>query len=291
MSEGMKPTPKDMGIEDGQVIPADSGISLSEEAIIVAEDNSSTNKFYDDKGSKYWTKREPMVMGDLRNRPPMMLLVGDIKGHSVLEAGCGTGYVARMLSAKGAKVFGCDISEEMLERASEAERDHPMGIEYIKGDVMELPYGDETMDDIISCGVLIHFDQGTIERSLREAKRVLKCGGAITIGVMHPHLYLPDSPNRRLEGKSWGKYIPLEEGKPYEESQRFREDYYDKNGNLFSSEVWHHTILTYMKLIEDAGLKIVEMQEQLIQKEDLISDEWGDDFGYPAFLHIKAIKE
>ena len=277
MTEGMTPTPKDLGIEDN--------------GAIVSEDDPSTNKFYDDKGSEYWTKREPMVMGDLRNRPPMMLLVGDIKGHSVLEAGCGTGYVARMLSAMGARVFGCDISDEMLEKAYKEESEHPMGIEYTNGDVTELPYGDETMDDIISCGVLIHFDQKTIEKSLKEAARVLKRGGAITIGVMHPYLYHPDSPNRKLEGKSWGKYIPLEEGKSYEESQRFREDYYDKKGKLFSSEVWHHTIPTYVQLIKSAGLTIVEIQEQIIQQDDLISEEWGNDFGYPAFLHIKAVKE
>jgi ubiquinone/menaquinone biosynthesis C-methylase UbiE len=239
------------------------------------EVNSSTNKFYDNEGSEYWTKREPMVMGDLRNRPPMMELVGDIKDHTVLE---------------GARVFGCDISQEMLTRAENEEKEHPMRIEYKLGDVTDLPYENESMDEVVSCGVLIHFDQEVIEKSLIEAKRVLKLGGHLIIGVMHPYLYSPESPNRKTEGKSWGKYISLEENKPYEESQRFREDYYDKNGKLFSSEVWHHTIETYKKLIEEAGLEIEEIQEQNIEKEDLISQEWGDDYGYPAFLHIKATK-
>jgi len=251
----------------------------------------NTNKFYDTEGSEYWTKREPMVMGDLRNRPPMMALVGDIKEHNVLEAGCGTGYVARMLAAKGANVYGCDISKEMLEKAGKEETEHPMGIKYSEGDVTNLPYPDNSMDDIISCGVLIHFDQETIEKALIDAKRVLKKGGYITIGVMHPFLYSPESPNYKAEGKTWGRYTPLEDGKPYEESQKYREDYVDKNGKVFSSEVWHHTIDTYKRLIAESGLKIVEIQEQEIQKEDLISEEWGEDYGYPAFLHIKAVKE
>lgn len=257
-------------------------------------DSVSTNSvlgYYDAEKSKYWEKNEPMVIGDLRNRPPLLEMLGDISGHDVLEAGCGTGYVARMLAEKGAYVHGCDISEEMLAIARKSESEHPLGIKYAIGDIMDLPYPDDSMDEILSFSVTIYLSQEEILKFFCEAKRVLKPGGCLALGVTHPFMFGPDSPNINNSGKSWSKYVPLEPGKPFEESQRFQEDYIDKNGQAFSSIIWHHTADTYKKLMEKSGLKVKIIKDQIIQKEDLISAEWGTSYGYPGFLHIIAIKE
>jgi len=50
--------------------------------------------------------------------PPLLeLLGGDITGCQVLDAGCGEGYLARVLTARGARVTGIDLSPRLIELA------------------------------------------------------------------------------------------------------------------------------------------------------------------------------
>lgn len=51
--------------------------------------------------------------------PALLDLLGDIAGRPVLDAGCGTGYLARVLAARGARVTGIDIGPNLIERARE----------------------------------------------------------------------------------------------------------------------------------------------------------------------------
>ena len=46
--------------------------------------------------------------------------VAALGGHSVLDAGCGTGRVARELARRGLDVAGVDIDEQMLATAMRA---------------------------------------------------------------------------------------------------------------------------------------------------------------------------
>jgi 2-polyprenyl-3-methyl-5-hydroxy-6-metoxy-1,4-benzoquinol methylase len=46
--------------------------------------------------------------------PPLLELLGDITGRRVLDAGCGEGYLARVLAARGARVTGIDLSPRLI---------------------------------------------------------------------------------------------------------------------------------------------------------------------------------
>ena len=45
-------------------------------------------------------------------------LIGDVHGLDVLDAGCGEGFVARILSARGARVTAVDISKSLVKLVS-----------------------------------------------------------------------------------------------------------------------------------------------------------------------------
>ena len=51
--------------------------------------------------------------------------IGDVHGLTVLDAGCGEGYIARILAGRGAKVTGIDVSPRLVEIARSKE---PKGI-------------------------------------------------------------------------------------------------------------------------------------------------------------------
>jgi SAM-dependent methyltransferase len=55
--------------------------------------------------------------------PPMLDLLGDLGGRRVLDAGCGEGYLARVLAASGAQVTGMDISPRLIEQARSQDPD------------------------------------------------------------------------------------------------------------------------------------------------------------------------
>src|SRR5579884_3179675 len=46
-------------------------------------------------------------------------VIGDVSGLTVLDAGCGEGYLSRILTQRGANVTGIDISPRLVEIARE----------------------------------------------------------------------------------------------------------------------------------------------------------------------------
>jgi demethylmenaquinone methyltransferase/2-methoxy-6-polyprenyl-1,4-benzoquinol methylase len=96
-------------------------------------------------------------------------------GDRVLDACCGTGDLAIAARAGGADVVGLDFSERMLERAR---RKEPQ-IEWVRGDMLALPFEDASFDAVtVGFGVRNVED---LEAGLRELRRVLQLGGRLGI--------------------------------------------------------------------------------------------------------------
>jgi len=97
-------------------------------------------------------------------------------GDRVLDAACGTGDLAIAdLKAGAGRVTGLDFSEKMLERA----RKKNAAIEWIQGDMLALPFADETFDAAtVGFGVR---NVENLELGLRELRRVLRPGGRLAI--------------------------------------------------------------------------------------------------------------
>src|SRR5215470_62537 len=96
-------------------------------------------------------------------------------GDRVLDACCGTGDLAIAARARAADVVGLDFSERMLERA----RGKGPGIEWVRGDMLDLPFDDGSFDAVtVGFGVRNVDD---LEAGLAELHRVLRPGGRLAI--------------------------------------------------------------------------------------------------------------
>jgi demethylmenaquinone methyltransferase / 2-methoxy-6-polyprenyl-1,4-benzoquinol methylase len=105
------------------------------------------------------------------------------RGDRVLDACCGTGDLAIAARRAGAaEVVGLDFSERMLERARRKEP----GIEWLEGDVLNLPFAAESFD-----AVTVGFGVRNVEdlaAALGELRRVLRPGGRLgVLEITTPH--------------------------------------------------------------------------------------------------------
>lgn len=240
-------------------------------------------------GGNYWNREKSPVMGDVRQRPELLKLLGEIKGKKVLEGGCGTGFFSRKIADLGAEVYGCDIEQDMLSTAKEAEKENPQGIKYDLCDIKKTIYQDSFFDKVVSVGVLFHLNQNEWQEYLKESYRILKSDGELIISIEHPFIFTKFSPTRNSE-KCWAIHKPIED-KDYNQSQQFEEKYYKADGDLYTTNLWHHPLEFIANAIVGVGFLIQEVKEISIEKEDLISEFWGTDYGYPAFVQIRIIKK
>src|SRR5579863_3459343 len=105
-------------------------------------------------------------------------LLGDVRGNTVLDLGCGSGENLVALVERGARVTGLDISPELI--AIARQRLDKAGFEAILrvGSAYETGLPDESVDVIFSINLIHHLDIPTV---LAEMLRILKKSGRVVI--------------------------------------------------------------------------------------------------------------
>lgn len=102
----------------------------------------------------------------------------DLAGTRWLDAGCGTGRLARLLVERGAEVVSLDGSAEMLElaRGHESRSQGGSGL-YVRGDVTALPFRDQSFDGVLCVSVIEYVTDPAVP--LRDFRRILRDDGIV----------------------------------------------------------------------------------------------------------------
>jgi len=133
--------------------------------------------------------------------PPLLDAAEVSGGISVLDVGCGPGYVSAATVARGATACGLDFSTEMI---GIAQRMFP-GIEFQEGDAQNLPFVNATFDRVLANFTLLHVPNP--ERACAEACRVLKPGGKFGFTVWAA---LEENPYAKMIDDAIKKHADLE---------------------------------------------------------------------------------
>ena len=121
-----------------------------------------------------------------RRRPSYQALVvaaGVRPGQRVLDVGCGTGYLSRLVARSVGPhgvVLGIDPSASMLHYTSQKTASTG-NCEFQVAAAEALPFPGDHFDVVVSSLVLHHLPEGLRVRALEEMRRVLRPSGALLV--------------------------------------------------------------------------------------------------------------
>ena len=150
----------------------------------VLEARRQRSRSFFDAAAGRWESLEPRLAGSGLRHQALSFLVEP--GKTLVDVGCGTGFMARILATRAARVILVDHSPAMLVRARESlEGKVPAELDFRVGEVDALPIGEGEVQGVFANLVLHHVPD--LAGALAELVRVLEPGGTLVVSDLLPH--------------------------------------------------------------------------------------------------------
>ncbi len=133
------------------------------------------NAIYEDYGDRWYTAYDdPIALLRAENEVKVPWILERIpKKGTLLDVGCGAGFLTNRMAREGFQVTGIDLSQESLKVAERF--DATKTAKYINADACHLPFADESFDVVTTLDFLEHVPNPA--DVVKECARVLKPGG------------------------------------------------------------------------------------------------------------------
>lgn len=176
--------------------------------------------------------------------------------NKFLDLGCGLGRHTILFAANGFDVSAFDISPDAINHTANWAQKLGLNIDIKMGDMLNIPFQDESMDCILCMNVISHTDTRGTYKIADELKRVLKPGGEcyLTLGSKETWGYKQDWPvvdeNTKLRDEQGPEYMVPHFYADYDLIFKIFRDfniidikhvgnYYEHDGQTFEAYHWH----------------------------------------------------
>ena len=236
------------------------------------------------ENANFWIKiireRLDRYRGDLTDQA-VLDAIGPVRGLSILDAGCGEGYLSRRLAQDGAQVVGIDACGDLVQSAQEADGRSGLSIDYHTGTVDDLPLASERFDVVVSNHLLN--DLPRITNAIREFARVTRIGGRLVILMLHPCFY-----SANAERAAMRTYPGLEYFQVRTIEQTFKVAGIESPAKV---RMWFRPLEDYIAQLAQSGFYITVLREPHPSPDQLAKDPWWrENFVRPLFMLIVATK-
>ena len=137
-----------------------------------------------DVWEEYWSGQEDLSSWDYGSYLILNIMkseVGDFTGKKMLECGSGTGRISMRLVREGAQGILLDKTESAMVLARKTFSGNSLIGHFARGNLLSLPFRDESVDVVWNAGVIEHFSESEQIRCLSEMARVCKKDGFVLL--------------------------------------------------------------------------------------------------------------
>ena len=263
----------------------------------------ANSKMTEEEVTRYWDGNADVWAEQIRqgwdfhreyfNNPAFFRLAGNVKGKTLLDAGCGEGYNTRILAKRGAKMVGVDISPRMIELARHVEQREPLGIRYEVASFSDLSlFDDASFDMVVSFMALM--DSPNYERAIRESFRVLRGKGKLSFSVTHP-CFMTRGYGWIMDEKRNAVKITAShyfDSTPWVEYWKFSHAPVGNDAEPFAVPSFDRTLSEYFNTLIKTGFVLKRIEEPRPSQEMCRKDPQEEKWRRHAanFLHIHAMK-
>lgn len=206
--------------------------------------------------------------------------IGAARGLTVLDAGCGEGYLSRELAQEGAVVTGLDSSAELIKAARSHGLASKLSASFDVGTVDSLPYDADSFD-LVLCNHLMN-DLQDPAQALKEFARVLRDRGRVVILMLHPCFY-----NNHAERAEPENNLPTSS---YFQNRRIVQNFeVDGLRSPVANTSWLRPLESYTEALRELGFVITSLTEPHPSQQMIQDDEWWrTGFSRPLFMLLVA---
>lgn len=171
------------------------------------------------------------------------------KYGKVIETGCGTGLMAGYLQKQGLDVTALDLNQKVLSYAEEIASGSKIiqPCKYKQGDILNLPFKRNTFDVSYSNGVLEHFSDDEIIKTLKQQMNISKY---VIFGIPSTYFNMNEKMlgnERSLTLDEWKNLISRANGKIVEQTSFH---YYKLYRRIFEVKKWFKPKAFWLFVIE-----------------------------------------
>ena len=136
-------------------------------------------------GTRQETGRRRGSLAQSPHRPGPPAARRNPHDKTILDLGCGSGYLSRRLARQGGRLTADDSSLRMIENARSHDPENSLHIAYLHCDVRKMDTLARESFDLVFANMSL-MDMEDAEGAIRETSRVLKKGGRFVASISHP---------------------------------------------------------------------------------------------------------